>query len=152
MTYSKGLETNAYYMSLRRKVKVSTLKSPVHDLNKCLSFNLDQKSQSIVATAWHSQNIYFDPYQTVICPIKGKIKWNIQKPYLPPKKRWKRKDKGWESVDFFKNKKRKLNEHPDDMLALWQPSYGGQYHQLCLFLVAPLARSLTKPLHPYYNS
>ena len=79
-----------------------------------------------MAAAWHCQNIYFDPYQTVICPIKGKIKWNIQKPYLPPQKiRRKRKDKGWESIDFFKNKKQKLNEHPDDMLALWQPSYGG---------------------------
>ena len=60
-------------------------------------------------------------------------------PTPPPPKRRKGKDKGWESVEFYKNKKRKLCEHPDDMLALWQPSYGGQYHQLYQFLDVPLA-------------
>ena len=83
MTYNEGLETNKYYKSLKRKANDSDLKSPVNDINKCLSFDLDLKGQSVVASAWHGQNIYFDPYQTVICPFKGNVKWKLQKPYLP---------------------------------------------------------------------
>ena len=44
----------------------------------------------------------------------------------PPKKKGGRgKIKDGKALTFLKTKKRKLNEHPDDMLALWQPSYGG---------------------------
>ena len=94
MSYNGGLENNSYYVSIRHKVNVCTLQSPPYDSSKCLFFNLDQKYQNIVATAWHNQNIYYDPSRTVICPSKGKIKWSIQKPYLPPPLSEEEEEKG----------------------------------------------------------
>ena len=106
----------------------------------CLNFDLDFRGQNIVATMWHKQQIYNNVWsngQSIICPRGGKVIWKLSKPrFMPPTSLHPPENSGGATnmprknkrqLDWFKypnNKKRKLNDHKDALLDLWQPGQG----------------------------
>ena len=91
-----------------------------------------------MATMWHKERIYFNARangQTFICPRDGKVTWKLSKPrFLPPPEdsggtllKMPIKNKrhyNWSELNSSDNKKRRLNNHKDALLDLWQPSHG----------------------------
>ena len=59
---------------------------------------------------------------------------HLKTPLTPPKEE-KRNEHDWVNVDL--KKKHKLNEQPNNLLALWQPSYGGAVASAVSILSCP---------------